>query len=202
MKPFVSLNRLNSALWGELIILLHREIFFMQLPAPQQVPVVENSLIIHCPPDCAVLNTIPSYSPPSDPSSCFFSAIRFVRRLRSTFRITTAMTTIRRINTQAVITSAFFSSAVKSIPAAFTPSDSVQLLGFVSVTYPRLKPYMRFLFVRPEVCPSGDLSTPKIRLSSDSVSRRTPLPLARPSRCRAASSLSPYKTCAHRAHEK
>lgn len=87
----------------------------MQLPAPQQVPVVENSLIIHCPPDCAVLNTIPSYSPPIDPSSCFFSAIRFVRRLRSTFRITTTMTTIRRINTQAVITSAFFSSAVRSI---------------------------------------------------------------------------------------
>ena len=87
----------------------------MQLPAPQQVPVVENSLIIHCPPDCAVLNTIPSYSPPSDPSSCFFSAIRFVRRLRSTFRITTTMTTIRRINTQAVITSAFFSSAVKML---------------------------------------------------------------------------------------
>lgn len=27
MKPFVSFNRLNSVLWGELIILLHREIF-------------------------------------------------------------------------------------------------------------------------------------------------------------------------------
>ena len=59
---------------------------------------------------------------------------------------------------------------------------------------------MRFLFVRPEFCPSGDLSTPKIRLSSDSASRRTPLPLAKSSRYRATSGLSPYRTCAHRAH--
>ena len=73
-------------------------------------------------------------------------------------------------------------------------------LCFVKQTYPRLRPYMRFLYVRPEICPLGDLSTPKIRLSSDSSSRRTPLPLARPSRYRAASGLSPYRTCAHRAH--
>ena len=59
---------------------------------------------------------------------------------------------------------------------------------------------MRFLFVRPEFCPLGDLSTPKIRLSSDSPSRWTPLPLASPSRYRADSGLSPYRTCAHRAH--
>ena len=59
---------------------------------------------------------------------------------------------------------------------------------------------MRFLFVRPEFCPLGDLSTPKIRLSSDSTSRWTPLPLASPSRYRADSGLSPYRTCAHRAH--
>ena len=38
---------------------------------------------------------------------------------------------------------------------------------------------MRFLFVRPEFCPLRDLLTPKIRLSSDSASRRTPLPLAK-----------------------
>ena len=56
---------------------------------------------------------------------------------------------------------------------------------------------MRFLFVRPEFCPSGDLSTPKIRLSSDSASRRTPLPLTKSSRYRATSGLSPYRTCAH-----
>ena len=67
---------------------------------------------------------------------------------------------------------------------------------------PRLEPYMRFLFVRPEVCPLEDLLTSKIRLSSDSTSRWTPLPLANPSRCRADSGLSPYRTCAHRAHQK
>ena len=73
-------------------------------------------------------------------------------------------------------------------------------LCFAMQTHPRLRPYMRFLFVRPEVCPLGDLLTPKIRLSSDSASRRTPLPLANPSHCRADSGLSPYGTCAHRAH--
>ena len=73
-------------------------------------------------------------------------------------------------------------------------------LCFVMQTYPRLQPYMRFLFVRPEICPLEDLSTSKIRLSSDSASRRTPLPLANPSRYRADSGLSPYRTCAHRAH--
>ena len=73
-------------------------------------------------------------------------------------------------------------------------------LCFVKQTYPRLRPYMRFLYVRPEICPLGDLSTPKIRLSSDSASRRTPLPLANPSHYRADSGLSPYGTCAHRAH--
>ena len=69
-------------------------------------------------------------------------------------------------------------------------------------THPHLRPCMRFLFVRPEFCPSGDLSTPKIRLSSDSASRRTPLPLTKSSRYRATSGLSPYRTCAHRAHSK
>ena len=75
-------------------------------------------------------------------------------------------------------------------------------LCFVRQTHPRSQPYMRFLFVRPEICPLGGLSTPKIRLSSDSASRRTPLPLANPSRYRADSGLSPYRTCAHRAHQK
>ena len=73
-------------------------------------------------------------------------------------------------------------------------------LCFVMQTYPCVRPYMRFLFVRPEFCPLRDLSTPKIRLSSDSASRRTPLPLASPSRYRADSGLSPQRTCAHRAH--
>ena len=75
-------------------------------------------------------------------------------------------------------------------------------LYFDVQTHPYVRPYIRFLFVRPEFCPLGDLSTPKIRLSSDSASRRTPLPLAKPSRYRATSGLSPYRTCAHRAHSK
>ena len=75
-------------------------------------------------------------------------------------------------------------------------------LYFDVQTHPYVRPYMRFLFVRPEFCPLGDLSTPKIRLSSDSTSRWTPLPLASPSRYRADSGLSPYRTCAHRAHMK
>ena len=73
-------------------------------------------------------------------------------------------------------------------------------LCFVVQTCPRFRPYMRFLFVRPEFCPLGDLSTPNIRLSSDSTSRWTPLSLAKPSHYRATSGLSPYRTCAHRAH--
>ena len=73
-------------------------------------------------------------------------------------------------------------------------------LCFVRQTYPLLQPCMRFLFVRPEFCPLGDHLTPKIRLSSDSTSRWTPLPLANPSHDRADSGLSPYRTCAHRAH--
>jgi len=73
-------------------------------------------------------------------------------------------------------------------------------LCFVVQTCPRFRPYMRFLFVRPEFCPLGDLSTPNIRLSSDSTSRWTPLSLAKPSHYRATSGLSPYRTSAHRAH--
>ena len=69
-------------------------------------------------------------------------------------------------------------------------------------TNPCSQPYIRFLFVRSEICPAGDLLTPAIRLSSDSTSRWTPLPLTNPSHCRADSGLSPYRTCAHRAHTK
>ena len=47
-------------------------------------------------------------------------------------------------------------------------------------------PYMRFLFVRPRVC---------FRLTSDSASRRTPLPLANTSYCQACSGLSPPSYC-------
>lgn len=53
--------------------------------------------------------------------------------------------------------------------------------------------YRRFLSVRPRVC---------LQLPSDSASRWTPLPLAKSSRYRATSGLSPYRTCAHRAHSK
>ena len=73
---------------------------------------------------------------------------------------------------------------------------------FVTQTHPHLQPRIRFLFVRPEFCPLGDLWTPKIRLSSGSASRRAPLPLAKSSRYRAASGLSSLGTCAHRAHIK
>ena len=89
-----------------------------------------------------------------------------------------------------------------SLPAAFTVERIRVAIGlcFSWQTYPHLRPYMRFLFVRPEFCPLGDLSTPNIRLSSDSTSRWTPLPLAKSFRYRATSGLSPYRTCAHRAH--
>ncbi len=112
-----------------------------------------------------------------------------------------------------VITAHFFSCVRKtspgthtffpSLPAAFTVERFRVAIGlcFNWQTYPHLRPYMRFLFVRPEFCPLRELSTPKIRLSSDSASRRTPLPLANPSRYRADSGLSPYRTCAHRAHQ-
>ena len=113
-----------------------------------------------------------------------------------------------------VVTAHFFSCVRKtspgthtffpSLPAAFTVERIRVAIGlcFSWQTYPHLRPYMRFLYVRPEFCPFGDLSTPKIRLSSDSASRRTPLPLANPSRYRADSGLSPYRTCAHRAHKR
>ena len=84
---------------------------------------------------------------------------------------------------------------LKSIPCSYWAL-------FCAANSPSFRPCMRFLFVRPEFCPSGDLSTPKIRLFSDSASRRTPLPLAKSSRYRATSGLSPYRTCAHRAHSK
>ena len=91
-----------------------------------------------------------------------------------------------------------------SLPAAFTVERFRVAIGlcFNWQTYPHLRPYMRFLYVRPEFCPLRDLSTPKIRLSSDSASRRTPFPLANPSRYPADSGLSPYRTCAHRAHHR
>ncbi len=62
-------------------------------------------------------------------------------------------------------------------------------------------PYMRFLFVRPGVCPQRDLSTLCIRLPSDSASRRTPLPLANSSYCQVCSGLSPPSRCPCRAHK-
>ena len=89
------------------------------------------------------------------------------------------------------------------IPALFTASDPVQLLGFgLSGSLTLAYGLTRFLFVGPGFCPWRDLSALQIRLSSDSASRRTPLPLANASHCRARSGLSPYRTCAHRAHQK
>ena len=55
------------------------------------------------------------------------------------------------------------------------------------------KPYIQFLFIRPELCR---------RLPSDSSSRRTPLPLANTSYCQVCSGLSPYSYRPCRAHMK
>ena len=54
-------------------------------------------------------------------------------------------------------------------------------------------PYMRFLFVRPRVC---------LRLTSDSASRRIPLPSANTSYCQAYSGLSPPSYCPFQANQK
>ena len=51
-------------------------------------------------------------------------------------------------------------------------------------------PYIRFLFVRPRLCPWVSMS-PHIRLLSDSASRRTPLSSANSSYCQVCSGLSP-----------
>ena len=45
-------------------------------------------------------------------------------------------------------------------------------------------------------------SSTRTRVSFETASRRTPLPLAKSSRYRATSGLSPYRTRAHRAHKK
>jgi hypothetical protein len=52
-------------------------------------------------------------------------------------------------------------------------------------------PYIRFLFVGPELC---------LWLPSDSASRRTPLPLANTSYCQVCSGLSPPSYCPCWAH--
>ena len=59
--------------------------------------------------------------------------------------------------------------------------------------------FMRFLFVRPEICPSVK-SFSNIRLPSDSTSRWTPLPSANSSYCHVCSGLSPPSCNACRAH--
>lgn len=49
-----------------------------------------------------------------------------------------------------------------------------------------------------EACPLRDPLAPKIQLSSDPASRRTPLPLAYSFHYRVDSDLSPHRLCAHR----
>jgi hypothetical protein len=79
------------------------------------------------------------------------------------------------------------------VSATSTPWDSGSIgLHFVWQARPSHKCLiMSFLFVRPRVC---------LRLTSDSASRRTPLPSANSSYCQACRGLSPpsYRTC--RAH--
>ena len=80
-----------------------------------------------------------------------------------------------------------------SLPAAFTVSDSVQLLGFIlswklALAYGLICDFyssgQRFAAAFLQILPHG----------------RHPWLKLYPSRCRADSGLSPYRTCAHRAH--
>lgn len=80
-----------------------------------------------------------------------------------------------------------------SLPAAFTVSDSVQLLGFIlswklALAYGLICDFyssgQRFAAAFLQILPHG----------------RHPWLKLYPSRCRADSGLSPFRTCAHRAH--
>ena len=82
-----------------------------------------------------------------------------------------------------------------SLPAAFTVSDSVQLLGFIlswklALAYGLICDFyssgQRFAAAFLQILPHG----------------RHPWLKLYPSRCRADSGLSPFRTCAHRAHIK
>lgn len=82
-----------------------------------------------------------------------------------------------------------------SLPAAFTVSDSVQLLGFIlswklALAYGLICDFyssgQRFAAAFLQILPHG----------------RHPWLKLYPSRCRADSGLSPFRTCAHRAHTK
>ena len=55
-----------------------------------------------------------------------------------------------------------YSHVLFLLPATFTEKRFRVAIGlcFAMQTYPRLRPYMRFLFVRPELCPFGELSAP------------------------------------------
>ena len=71
-----------------------------------------------------------------------------------------------------------------SLPAAFTEKRFRVAIGlcFAMQTYPRLRPYMRFLFVRPELCPFGELSAPipasfRFRLTTGTLALGNPSPL-------------------------
>ena len=114
----------------------------------------------------------------------FYGAWGIASTSRKTIRSTKAEWMVFRICTYRCIACHYYFGF-------FAPQMFSIGLCFAQQTHPHLRPYMRFLFVRPEFCPLGDLSTPKIQLSSDSTSRRTPLLLASPSRYRADSGLSP-----------
>ena len=82
-----------------------------------------------------------------------------------------------------------------SLPAAFTVSDSVQLLGFIlswklTLAYGLICDFyssgQRFAAAFLQILPHD----------------RHPWLKLYPSRCRADSGLSPFRTCAHRAHQK
>ena len=136
------------------------------------------------------------------PSQSFFPPGTMASADFSQFVVTTHFFRIRLLHAPARPPRVLTRSFPLYLPHLLQAIRAAIGLRFVRQTYPRLQPYMRFLFVRPEVCPAGDRSTPAIRLSSDSTSRWTPLPLTNPSHCRADSGLSPVRTCAHRAHRK
>jgi hypothetical protein len=88
------------------------------------------------------------------------------------------------------------------LPAAFTIRVLCAVIGFWlgMLLSPCLWPYMRFLFVRPELCPWWHYYSLYIQYSSDSAIGWTISPLANPSHCRADSGLLSYRMCARRVH--
>ena len=74
-------------------------------------------------------------------------------------------------------------------------------LYLVSQTYPRMRPYMRFLFVRPELCPRVSIFPESSFLQILPRDRHPCLRLC-PSRYRADSGLTPVRNVRRQAHDR